>query len=143
MDNPASSKMSSDPRPGLAIIANVLTPYRVHLHKVIAEGIPELKLHTLVSHGPADFDWQIQPPDSINTRHFGSKDDSPLSGTFSRPFGEWQKGRRIIDYLTQNDVRAVIMLGYRYISYLRVIHYCNRVGLPLFVNNDSNIQGER
>jgi glycosyltransferase involved in cell wall biosynthesis len=34
-------------------------------------------------------------------------------------------------------------MGYRYISYLRTIHYCSAAGLPLFVNNDSNIHGDR
>jgi glycosyltransferase involved in cell wall biosynthesis len=143
MVNPASSKSPTDSKPGLAIIANVLTPYRVHLHKVIAEGIPELKLHTLVTHGPADFNWDIQPPDSINVHHFGSKDESPLASSLHKPLREWHKGGRLIEYLTQNDVRAVIMLGYRYISYLRVIRYCSGIGLPLFVNNDSNIHGDR
>jgi hypothetical protein len=37
------------------VIANCITPYRVNLHKLIVEGIPELRLHTLISHGDADF----------------------------------------------------------------------------------------
>ncbi len=100
-----------------------LTPYRVHLHKLIAEGIPELKLHTLVTHGPADFDWIAASPE-IHPKFFGSKDDSPRAGTFRRPLSEWRKGGQLIAYLQQNDVRAVIMMGYRYISYLRTIRYC-------------------
>src|SRR5215475_1594769 len=108
---PPSRNAKAAEQPGLAIVCNVLTPYRVNLHKVVAEGIPELKLHTLVTHGPADFDWDIQPPDSINVRHFGSSDDSPLASSLHRPLHEWRKGGRLIDYLTQNDVRAVITLG--------------------------------
>ncbi|HEX5472376.1 MAG TPA: glycosyltransferase family 4 protein [Lacipirellulaceae bacterium] len=134
---------STDARPGLAMIANVLTPYRIHLHKLVAEGIPELRLHTLVTHGPADFDWKLRPPETIHPSFFGSPDDSPLAGTFRRPLTEWRKGGRLIDYLQQNDIRAVIMMGHRYISYLRTIRYCHAVGLPLFVNNDSNIHGDR
>jgi glycosyltransferase involved in cell wall biosynthesis len=137
------SNSTQDTRPGLAMIGNVLAPYRVHLHKLIAAGIPELKLHTLVTHGPADFEWKLHPPESIRARFFGSPDDSPLAGTLRRPIAEWQKGGRLIEYLKQNDIRAVILFGYRYISYLRTIRYCDAAGLPLFVNNDSNIHGDR
>ena len=49
----------------------------------------------------------------------------------------------MIDYLKANNVRAVIMFGYRYISYRRIIRYCHQAGIPLFVNNDSNIQNDR
>ncbi len=132
-----------DNRPGLAIIANVLTPYRINLHRLIAVGIPELKLQTLVTHGPDDFAWDLQPPESIHVRFFGSKDDSPTARMFRRPISEWRKGRRLIEYLRQNDIRAVIMSGYRYISYLHTIRYCGLNRLPLFVNNDSNIRGDR
>jgi glycosyltransferase involved in cell wall biosynthesis len=45
--------------------------------------------------------------------------------------------------LHEQNVRAVICNNYRYLSFLRVIRHCNRVGMPLFVNNDSNIRGER
>src|SRR5262249_6483101 len=135
---PTSKSAHATERPGLAIIGNVLTPYRVHLHKEVAAGIPELKLHSLVTHGPADFDWHLEPPESIHARFFGSKDDSPLAGMFRRPFSEWRKGGRIIEYLDQNNIKAVILLGYRHISYLRIIQHCAASSLPIFVNNDSN-----
>src|SRR3954454_3886103 len=116
--SPTSNVTYPTGKPGLAIISNVLTPYRVNLHEEIAAGIPELKLHTLVTHGPADFDWKIEPPESIHSRFFGSKDDSPLAGMFSRPLSEWRKGGRLIDYFNQNNIQAVILLGYRHLSYL-------------------------
>jgi glycosyltransferase involved in cell wall biosynthesis len=87
--------------------------------------------------------WDLEIPQSINAKFFGKRDDSPQAGTFRRPIHEWQKGRRLIEYLEAHDVRAVIMQGYRYISYLRTISYCDRVGIPLFVNNDSNILSDR
>jgi glycosyltransferase involved in cell wall biosynthesis len=129
-------------RPGLAIIANGLPPYRVHLHTEVATRIPELKLHTLITHGAAEFEWQVSPPASIHASFFGSPGDSPLAPTFHRPRMEWQKGKRIIEYLREHDIRAVICNGYRYISYLRIIAHCHRKEIPLFVRNDSNIRGE-
>jgi glycosyltransferase involved in cell wall biosynthesis len=44
--------------------------------------------------------------------------------------------------LHENNIRAVILNGYRYISSLRTLNYCHRAGIPLFVRNDSNIRGE-
>ncbi|HEY3394449.1 MAG TPA: glycosyltransferase family 4 protein [Lacipirellulaceae bacterium] len=125
------------------MIANVLAPYRVNLHKLVAAGIPELKLHTLVTHGPADFDWSLIVPEEIHVHHFGTADDSPTAPTLRHPIQEWRKGGRLIEYLNANDIRAVVLSGYRYISYRRVIRHCHQVGIPLFVNNDSNIQNDR
>jgi glycosyltransferase involved in cell wall biosynthesis len=138
-----NSTTNSEPRPGFAVIANCLTPYRIHLHKLIAAGIPELKLHTLVTHGGTDMQWSLTVPAAIHVSHFGRPDDSALAGTFHAPVDEWRKGGRLISYLHENNVRAVMCNGYRYPSYLRVIGHCHRVGLPLFVNNDSNIRSER
>ena len=76
-----------DRRPGLAVIANCITPYRVNLHKLIAEGIPKLKLHSLITHADADFRWDVEIPASINAQSFGRPDDSPLAGTWSAPIG--------------------------------------------------------
>jgi glycosyltransferase involved in cell wall biosynthesis len=133
----------SDARPGLAMIANCLTPYRVHLHEMIAAGVPELALHTLISHDDGDFRWKLEVPEEIHVTHFGSRGDSPTAGTLRSPLREWRKGGRIIDFLRDHNVQAVICLGYRYLSYLRVIAHCHRSGIPLFVNSDSNIRSER
>lgn len=127
---------------GLAIIANCLTPYRVNLHRLIAEGIPELQLHTLITHGPAEFDWTIDVPSSIHLSSFGAPSDSPHASSLHAPLKEWQKGGRLIGYLHEHNVRAVICNNYRYLSFLRVIRHCCRAGIPLFVNNDSNIRSE-
>jgi glycosyltransferase involved in cell wall biosynthesis len=128
---------------GLAMIANCMTPYRMHLHELLAAGVPELKLHTLITHGHADFKWQLRPADSINVVDFGCPGDSPLASPFRAPLREWRKGGRLIQYLCENNVRAVICFGYNYLSYVRVFQHCRRAGVPLFVNNDSNIRSER
>ena len=134
---------SNEPRPGLAIIGNNLSPFRINQHRLVAAGIPELKLHTLVTHGRDDFDWKMALPESLHITHFGAPDDSPTTPTFRHPIYEWRKGGRLIDYLKAHDIRAVILFGYRYISYLRTIQYCHQAGIPLFVNNDSNIRNDR
>lgn len=133
----------ADPRPGLAIVANVMTPYRMQLHALIASGIPELKLHTLITHGAAEFDWKLDVPESIHVRTFGAPDDSPVASPLRGARRDWRKGGRLIEYLRTNNVRAVITFGYRYLSYLRVVRYCRRAGLPTFLHNDSNVCADR
>jgi glycosyltransferase involved in cell wall biosynthesis len=135
--------MSRDVRPGLAIIANCVTPYRVNLHRLIAAQIPELKLHTLISHGAADFDWQVDIPAEIHLSHFGVPDDAPIATLYHAPLREWRKGHRLIEYLRQHNVRGVICGLPRYVSYLRVVSSCHRAGIPLFVNSDANIRSDQ
>lgn len=134
---------SQDTRPGLALIANCITPYRVNLHQLIAAGIPELRLHTLITHDDADFKWSVELPEAIHVCHFGRRGDSPTAATFRSPLWEWNKGTRLIHYLKHSNVRAVICTNYRYVSYLRAIRYCYRAGIPVFVRSDSNIECER
>jgi glycosyltransferase involved in cell wall biosynthesis len=137
------AETSQDKRPGLAIIANCATPYRIHQHMLLSSGLPELRLHTLITHDDADFKWTLPHHESINVIHFGRKGDSPLDSTLHAPLYEWRKGARLIHHIQANDIRAVIIFGLRYISYLRTIHYCHGKSIPVFVNNDSNIRSER
>jgi len=133
----------STARPGLAIIANCVAPYRVYLHTQVAARIPELQLHSLITHGAAEFDWKVDVPASINATYFGAPGESPLGSNLRSVRAEWRKGGRIIRYLQEHSIRAVVMNGYHYVSYLRVVNYCHRAGIPLFGRNDSNIQCER
>ena len=133
---------ATDVRPGLAIIANVIAPYRVNLHRLVAAGIPELKLHTLITHGIGDFDWSVATPAEINATNFSRPDEHPLDNPLRRPIGEFRKASRLIDYLKTHQVKAVIFCFYRYLSYLRVMDYCHRAGIPFWVNLDSNIRSE-
>jgi glycosyltransferase involved in cell wall biosynthesis len=139
---PSSPQLVPDERPGLAIIANCMTPYRANLHALIAAGVGELKLHTLITHGPADFDWSVHVPASINATYFAEGDDSPLASPLHAPLREWRKGKRLIEYLHSHQVGAVICHGYRYLSYLRTIQHCHRHSIPMFYRNDSNIRSE-
>src|SRR4051812_48855013 len=111
------SDESTTSRPGLAIVANCLPPYRAHLHELLAAGIPELALHTLTTHGHADFAWQMQPAESINYVDFSRPGDSPVGRMFRAPLQEWNKGARLIDYVLTHNIQAVIFASYRYISY--------------------------
>ena len=132
----------ADARPGLAIIANVMTPYRANLHRLVAAGIPELKLHTLMTHGVGDFDWSVAASPEVNATKFSATGEHSLDNPLRRPVAEWRKAGRLIRYLKTHDVKAVVFCFYRYISYLRTMDYCYRAGIPFWVNLDSNIRNE-
>jgi glycosyltransferase involved in cell wall biosynthesis len=133
---------ATDERPGLAIIHNSITPYHVNLERLIAAGIPELKLHVLISHWVADFKWQVDIPPELHLTRFGREGEHPLENPLRHPVWGWRKGGRMIQHLRNNRVRAVIINGYRFISYARVMDYCSRQNIPFFVNSDSNIRNE-
>ena len=134
--------IENDTRPGLAIVANSVTPYQVNLQRLIAAGIPELKLHVLITHAAADFDWQVDIPPEIHLTRFGAVGEHPLENPLRRPVWGWRKGGRLIQYFRENRIQAAILGGYRYISYGRLMNYCHRASIPFFVNADSNIRGE-
>lgn len=132
-----------DTRPGLVIISNSVTPYLVNLHQLVAAGIPELKLLSPITHGIADFDWQVSLPPEINAQNFSSATgEHPQDNPLRRPLVEIRKGRQLTRYLEQHNARAIIINGYRYISYLWLMNYCYRRNIPFFVRNDSNIRNE-
>lgn len=128
--------------PGLAIIANVMTPYRANLHRLLAAGVPEFKLHSLITHGVGDFDFRVQVPPEINAVNFSTPGEHAGDNPMRRPYAEWQKARRMIRYLQECNAQAVIFCAYRYLPYLLAMRYCHRAKIPFFVNNDSNIRSE-
>ncbi len=119
-----------------------MTPYRANLHRLVAAGISELKLHTIVTHGVGDFDWSVAASPEINSTNFSTTGEHSLDNPLRRPIGEFRKAGRLIRYLKTHDVKAVIFCFYRYLSYLRVMDYCYRAQIPFWVNLDSNIRSE-
>jgi glycosyltransferase involved in cell wall biosynthesis len=139
---PPPAGASRDTRPGLAIVVNSITPYHVNLERLIADGIPEFKLHVLITHWASDFKWDVEIPSQIHLTRYGAVGEHPLEHPLRRPLWGWRKGGRMIDYFRANDVRAVIFCGYRHVSYVRLMNYCYRSGIPIFMNNDNNIRSE-
>jgi glycosyltransferase involved in cell wall biosynthesis len=131
-----------DTRPGLAIITNTVTPYHVNLERLIAEGIPEFKVHVLITHWASEFQWEVPIPPQLHLERFGAKGESPLENPLRRPVWGWRKGGRMMRYFRENNIRVAMINGYRFISYLRLMNYCDQSGIPFFVNQDSNIRGE-
>lgn len=129
----------SDKKPGLAIISNELTPYRLHLHRRIASEIPELRLWSVFTHETASSPWELEQYEDIHPVWFGAGDSSRDQAKLSCALKEWRKAGKMIGWLRQHDIRAVVVLGYNDAGRIRTIYWCSRRGIPCFLFGDSNI----
>lgn len=138
----ADQPMPADHRPLLAVIANVLTPYRLHVHRRITREIPEIRLASLFTHDQPDQPWEKQATPEINPISFGA--DQPVSKTATREYlrHDWQKATRIIAWLKENNASAVALGGYNDITRLRLIRWCRQAGIPCMLYADSNIHDD-
>src|SRR5438309_773117 len=124
----APKQPKNDAPPGLAFVVNSLTPYGLNLYRSIATGIPELKLHVLLTHSAADFQWQVDIPSEFQLVRFCTEGENPLANPLRRPLQDWRKGGQLIRYVRENQIQAVMIIGYRFISLLRLMNYCHSAG---------------
>lgn len=124
-------------------MANAVTPYRVHLHRRIAEEIPEFELHTILTHAGGDFRWEVELPESIHAVGFARSGESTSESAWGRIPADWRKAGAILDYFAAHDVRAVILMGYNDATRLRLLSGCRKRGIKVFIRGDSNIKGDR
>lgn len=134
----ASSPVTS--LPGLAMIVNANTPYRTHLHLRIAREIPEVRLHSLFTHGVSNSPWMLQAPPELNAHTFGQGEASDAAA--GNPRQEWAKAGRIIKYIEANNIRCVVLHGYNDLGRIRLFRYCHHEGIPVYLWGDSNIRSD-
>src|SRR5438876_5016334 len=126
----------------VAVVANSSTPYRTHLHRRIVKEMPEVRLWSLYTHELGTSPWLDPPPPEIRPVSFGPGEDALAQDRPSRAIHEWRKGGRIIRWLRERNVRAVVMLGYNDPGRLRIIRWCARAGVPCLLFSDNNIHGD-
>jgi glycosyltransferase involved in cell wall biosynthesis len=129
-------------RPGLAIIANAHTPYRLHLHQRIARELPEIMLYSVYTHQWSNAPWQFEKDDETNPVMFGQGQSSREQSRWRFAVREWNKGGEILRWIQDKNIRALVMLGYNDLGRFRVIHWAAREKLPCFLFGDSNIRGD-
>jgi glycosyltransferase involved in cell wall biosynthesis len=134
---------SADDRPGVAIIANSQTPYRLHLHRRIVAEIPEVRLWSVYTHEESNAPWSFTVPPEIHPVSFGRGESSARQGDPRHALHEWIKGGRIIRWLRQQRVAGVVAMGYNDLGRLRIMRWCRRHAIPCFLFGDSNIRGDR
>jgi glycosyltransferase involved in cell wall biosynthesis len=137
-----SQPSPSLPRPLVAIIANVQTPYRLHVHRRIARELPEIRIASLYTHSHPDQPWNSDFDPIINPVQFGQGEGAEEQGR-SGHLREWRKGGRIVRWLREHNVAAVVLGGYSDMARVRIISACHRLGIPCYLYGDSNIHGDR
>lgn len=130
-------------RPAVAIVSNSQTPYRLHLHRRIALEVPEIELWSVFTHEVSNSPWQIASPDEIQPVFFGQGERSDEQAKVRNQLGEWKKAGRILNWMRERRVQAVVLLGYNDLGRLRIIESCHRKKLPCILFGDSNILAER
>ena len=126
----------------VAVVANSLPPYRVHVHERIVREMPDVQLWSLVTHDEPGGRWRGEPPASIRPVQFGDGGSTGRQGSLAQARHEWRTGGRVIEFLKEKRVAAVVLLGYNDAGRLRVFAWCRRHGVPVMIWGDSNILGD-
>ena len=133
---------SANTRPGLVIVSNEQTPYRIHFHRRIVHEIPELELFSFFTHEVASSPWLYEDVAEINPILIGTGEKSSAQSKLTSAPREWTKGGQIIGWMSQRDIAAVVVLGYNDVGRLRIIRWCKKQRIPCFLFGDSNVRGD-
>lgn len=135
-----SGSMSS---PVVAIVSNSLTPYRLHFHRRLVREVPGIVWHSLFTHDVSNAPWTLDEEAETRPVRFGPGEKADDQSRWTRAIHEFHKGGRIIQWLIDNNAKAMILLGYNDAGRLRIIRWCRRHHVPCFLFGDSNSRGDR
>lgn len=138
-DNPgsASARVGADPTVGIVI--NTLTPYWLHLFRRFVREIDGVRFVTCSIFGGADQPWSLEQTREINHTQIETQECVSKRGVRDA-LTDWRKGGRVIRWLQEHRVRAVIVGGYSDACRARVIRWCRAHGVRVFMIADSNIR---
>ncbi|HZL37964.1 MAG TPA: glycosyltransferase family 4 protein [Tepidisphaeraceae bacterium] len=127
----------------VAFVVNEMTPYRAHKLRRFADEIEGMQAFTLLTHavGTAAFKTHIPPQLHLTVTGVGLGVGDQTKLAFVR--AHWRNGGRVIQWLRENPVHAVVIFGYGDVGHIRVIRWCHAHGLPCLMWGDSNILGDR
>ncbi len=129
-------------RPGLAVVSQELTPYRVHLHRRIVREIPEVKLWSLVTWDPARTGWRLEGDEEIGAVRFGDGETALRGGAIRNARIDLRKASALWRWLDAHDIGAVLAFGYSELPLLAPILWGYRRRVPVLIFGDSNIHGD-
>jgi len=93
-----------------------IATYRLYSFRRIIQEIPEIEFWSLFTHGPGQSSANLRGNKSIRMifvrSAFHSGDPVPKGFRLSAARREWRKGKRMIQWMKQHKVRAVIVAGY-------------------------------
>ncbi|MCX5661678.1 MAG: glycosyltransferase [Planctomycetota bacterium] len=125
----------------LAIISNEPTPYRLHVLERVARELPGVRLHSLFTHAveSPSMPWKMNLSGEINAVGFP---DERLTNGRLEPRQQLKLFARIRDYLVQQRVGLVILLGYNDLTRISLIRWAKKANVPLLLTGDSNVFSE-
>lgn len=133
---------SGEDRPAIAIISNSHTPYRLHLHQRIAREIPQIRLWSVYTHELSNAPWNFAATEEIGPVMFGKGENADQQANPKFALREWRRGGRIVQWIKQNNVRFVLMMGYNDPGRMRIMRWCHRNKIPCWLFGDSNVLGD-
>ncbi|MCC6950503.1 MAG: glycosyltransferase family 4 protein [Phycisphaerales bacterium] len=126
----------------LAFVVNTLTPYRIQSQLRFKHELPGWDVKTYIHWDVSKNLWVFKNPPDIGLVTFDGAVDVSSFGTWAHFSGDWRTGGKIIQRLEQDRPAAVIACGYGYPAPLRVLLWCKRNRIPVFLWGDSNIHAD-
>ncbi|MEM1212326.1 MAG: glycosyltransferase [Planctomycetota bacterium] len=126
----------------LAIVSGHLTPYRHHLHRRVAGELENVCLHSLFTETRTVDRWAFEDSPQINAVAIDRMQPDKGRWLGCGASEGWSIGGRVIRYLIERSIDAVVLNGWSGLDRLRVLRWCHRHDVPLFIRADSNIQSE-
>lgn len=131
------------PRPTVAIISNVQTPYRVAMHRRLIRDIPEVCFYSVYTHDMPDQNWKLDDAADTNPVRFGMGDRPSAQATWKAQPREWAKGGRVFQWIKENNISAIALGGYNDLGRIHILLRGLLSHTPLFLFSDSNFQREQ
>jgi glycosyltransferase involved in cell wall biosynthesis len=126
----------------VAIITNSAPPYRIAFHRRLIRECPEYDIYSIFTHDQGSAPWRGGGIDDINAISFGNGDSSETKAEPRNALREYRRAGRIIRWLQDHEIEAVVIGGSNDVGYLRIMRWCHRVGVSCFLFADSNIHGD-
>ncbi len=126
-------------RVNIGILTTAPTPYRLALHRRIDRELPEVRLFSMYSHDMGDQPWALDAGEGDRTVSFGAGERADRGSKVSEYPRDWAKGGRMIRWVRDHGLRAVVVGGYNDLARLRLIRWCRSAGVRVFLNADSNV----
>jgi len=146
--NPATAAPITRDAPGallaaekinIGILTTAPTPYRLALHRRIDREVPEVRLFSMYLNDAGDQPWAIDAGEADRSVSFGAGQRADRPSRLSEFPRDWAKGGRMIRWCIEHRIRALIVAGYSDVGRLRLLRWCRRAGVPVFLFSDSNI----
>jgi glycosyltransferase involved in cell wall biosynthesis len=141
MDEQASNTEKAKVR--LGIIATAPSPYRIHQHQRVVSELRNVELFSVFLQDYNWQPWQHSLPAEIQPVIFQQSSAKHQVGRFCSLENQLYTSRQICYWLNDKQIDAVILTGYNDLAKLKVVHWCQKHGVPLFIFGDSNIRCDR